>query len=600
MTQPPDTADQEFLQLYGPEAWNDWQRLLAHFDLAEGFSFLVLLLPGAVGADICRRQLTAHLAAQGKRLAELPCDWREDARRLADRLFALAPADDLGGIWLGSVVPESDPEIKAWQDAWRLGLASLNQQRNPLLQRFRCPLVLVGAPWLNPLLREAAPDLWSVRAAVVIVTPAPAVAQTSAVMSHEMQPMLAMSGEAASDPDYALEQAECLRDKPGYESARAELLFRAGNGFCDHARHEPAERCFREAATIFESLPLKTPKIQAEWAGALNNLANVLSALGRREEALEKAQVATRIYDQLAQVQPEAYRPYLATSLNNLARTLSALGRLEESLGKIQEAAQIYEQLAKVRPGAFLPNLAMSLNNLATSLSALGHRQEALEKAQASTRIYEQLAQARPGTFLPDVAMSLNNLASSLSELGRREEALDQAQASARIFERLAHTQPDVFLPNLAASLNNVANRLSDLGRREEALKQAQAAVRIAEQLAQRRPDAFLPELARSYGTRGAVLQGMKQHAEAADSFAEGVRTLTPFFRELPSAFAQLIGDLARDYLKSVDQAQQQPDTALLAPVLEVFQKLKLNPPTGKDISVSTPDHPPPGMSGGL
>ena len=692
MTQPPDTADQEFLQLYGPEAWNDWQRLLAHFDLAEGFSFLVLLLPGAVGADICRRQLTAHLAAQGKRLAELPCDWREDARRLADRLFALAPADDLGGIWLGSVVPESDPEIKAWQDAWRLGLASLNQQRNPLLQRFRCPLVLVGAPWLNPLLREAAPDLWSVRAAVVIVTPAPAVAQTSAVMSHEMQPMLAMSGEAASDPDYALEQAECLRDKPGYESARAELLFRAGNGFCDHARHEPAERCFREAATIFESLPLKTPKIQAEWAGALNNLANVLSALGRREEALEKAQVATRIYDQLAQVQPEAYRPYLATSLNNLARTLSALGRLEESLGKIQEAAQIYEQLAKVRPGAFLPNLAMSLNNLATSLSALGHRQEALEKAQASTRIYEQLAQARPGTFLPDVAMSLNNLASSLSELGRREEALeqaraatrifehlaharpdaflrdvamsrnnlanmlsalgwkeealehaqasvrirehlaearpdvflpdlatslnnlastlsdlgrreealDQAQASARIFERLAHTQPDVFLPNLAASLNNVANRLSDLGRREEALKQAQAAVRIAEQLAQRRPDAFLPELARSYGTRGAVLQGMKQHAEAADSFAEGVRTLTPFFRELPSAFAQLIGDLARDYLKSVDQAQQQPETALLAPVLEVFQKLQLNPPTGKDISVSTPDHPPPGMSGGL
>ena len=68
------TPTQEFLQLYGEEAWKDWQRLLAHFDLGEGFAFLVLLLPGAVGANVCRRQLEEHLACRGKHLAALPCE----------------------------------------------------------------------------------------------------------------------------------------------------------------------------------------------------------------------------------------------------------------------------------------------------------------------------------------------------------------------------------------------------------------------------------------------------------------------------------------------------------------------------------------------
>jgi hypothetical protein len=57
---------------------------------------------------------------------------------------------------------------------------------------------------------------------------------------------------------------------------------------------------------------------------------------------------------------------------------LSALGRREEALAATQEAADLYRDLAQQNPQAFLPDLAMSLNNLGNRLSALGRREEAL------------------------------------------------------------------------------------------------------------------------------------------------------------------------------------------------------------------------------
>ncbi|HEX2074239.1 MAG TPA: hypothetical protein VHF92_10675, partial [Geodermatophilus sp.] len=68
---------------------------------------------------------------------------------------------------------------------------------------------------------------------------------------------------------------------------------------------------------------------------------------------------------QLAAARPDAFLPDLAMSLNNLAAFLSALGRREEALERAAEAERVYRQLAAARPDAFLPDLAMSLNNLA-------------------------------------------------------------------------------------------------------------------------------------------------------------------------------------------------------------------------------------------
>ena len=51
---------------------------------------------------------------------------------------------------------------------------------------------------------------------------------------------------------------------------------------------------------------------------SLNNLGNHLSELGHYAEALECAQQAERIRSELAQAQPEIYRPDWARTLHNL------------------------------------------------------------------------------------------------------------------------------------------------------------------------------------------------------------------------------------------------------------------------------------------
>ncbi len=168
-------------------------------------------------------------------------------------------------------------------------------------------------------------------------------------------------------------------------------------------------------------------------------------------------------------------------------------------------------------------------------LSELGRREDALAAAEEATGIYRRLAAERPDAFLPDLAMSLNNLGGRLSELGRREDALAAAEEAVEIRRRLAAERPDAFLPDLAGSLNNLGNRLSELGRREDALAAAEEAVTI----------------------------------------------LAPFFLKLPAAYAQWMRVMCRQYLQLSEKAGVEPDAALLAPIVEAFQKLQGPPEAG-------------------
>ena len=127
------------------------------------------------------------------------------------------------------------------------------------------------------------------------------------------------------------------------------------------------------------------------------------------------------------------------------------------------------------------------------------------------------------------MAGSLNNLATFLSNLGHREAALAAAQEAVELWRQLAAARPDAFVPNLASSLNNLANRLSDLGQREAAL----TAVR------------------------------------------EAVAVLSPFFLALPAAFAPRMLLAVQNYLNYAEQLQQEPDAALLAPIIKKLNALQ-------------------------
>ena len=72
----------------------------------------------------------------------------------------------------------------------------------------------------------------------------------------------------------------------------------------------------------------RSPEQQAHWA---DKLSIRLSDVGERKAALEAAREAVRLRRALVEVSPQAYTPNLATSLNNLADILAADGRSEEA-----------------------------------------------------------------------------------------------------------------------------------------------------------------------------------------------------------------------------------------------------------------------------
>ena len=316
-------------------------------------------------------------------------------------------------------------------------------------------------------------------------------------------------------------------------------------------------------------------EVKIEAARVANNLATRLSALGRREAALQAAEEAADLYRELARARPDAFTPHLATSLSNLAPMLRELGRREAALQAAEEAVVLRRELARARPDAFTPDLATSLNNLANMLSDLGRREAALQAAEEAVALRRELARARPDAFTPDLAMSLNNLAPKLSELGRREAALQAAQQAADLYRELARARPDAFTPHLATSLNNLANRLSDLGRREAALQAAEEAVALRRELARARPDAFTPNLAVSLAVLANALEAADRPSEAVDVNREAIATLSGPFLAQPPAFAHWMVPMCRQYIERCEKLGREPDAELLGPIAEALQRLQ-------------------------
>ena len=143
------------------------------------------------------------------------------------------------------------------------------------------------------------------------------------------------------------------------------------------------------------------------------------------------------------------------------------------------------------------------------------------------------------------------------------------------IQRKLAKANPDAFLPDLAMSLNNLGSCLSDLGRREKALAAANESVAIRHQLATANPAAFMPVLARSISAMRDIYFADGDYAMALALDKEAIEILSPFFMQTPAAFAELMATVCRDYMKSCEALETEPDAKLLAPIDDVFNQLK-------------------------
>lgn len=338
----------------------EWQRVCGHFALNEGFALVVLVVPDREGASLCRLSLANRLRAHGLGILDASPASPSALRRLAPSLLALRPERDRGAVWVSAAVPASADDFAAWRMAWRWGLATLNQNRNPLRRWIGCSVAMVGTPELVPLFREAAPDLWSVRSLVAHIVPdtdrlisdPPPVVRPSASRRDKAGP--------APDLDAALRAIDQRRGVPNQEIALADAVELAARAYADRSDLPAAEACFREALDLRERFDTY-PGIAASSL----LLGDILLDQGRSGEA---ASVLRRGVDLSA----EADLPLRARLLDVLAHSLLAEGNAEDAERAFQEG------LAISRDGGAGPlALGVTTDMMARAVLAQGRTTEA-------------------------------------------------------------------------------------------------------------------------------------------------------------------------------------------------------------------------------
>lgn len=156
--------------LYRLEELEGWRLLARHLELTDGFSFVVVLAPDDVAVEYLRSRLPEIVGPVPDAIHRVVFDPKAPVGQLAESLLESNAPESTRMIWVDS--DPADPTLNPLRDeAWRNALSRLNRYRNSLQEKIHCTLVLAGSFSLQAILREAAPDLWSVRSTVIRIEP---------------------------------------------------------------------------------------------------------------------------------------------------------------------------------------------------------------------------------------------------------------------------------------------------------------------------------------------------------------------------------------------------------------------------------------------
>jgi tetratricopeptide (TPR) repeat protein len=426
---------------YGANAAEEWRLVLRQFELGEGFALVVITVPDRMGEALCRAELNAFLAPSGKHLSCLNPETPADLGMLPHTLFSLPDNPAMGAIWVAAVVSDQATDFQAWSAGWRRGLGSLNQQRNPLRRRISVPLIIVGAPWLVPVMREIAPDLWSVRAFVARIEPEPdldGLARLQPGPDGGTDLERHTTPAAAPDPSFALRAADRLRGRPGQEHTLADLLARAGRGFSDLGSWEDAKTAWQEAVTLYRDVG----DTFAE-ANVTLGLGDIAMARTDQNEARSRYEAALPLFRRAGDVLGEA---------NSIIR----LGDIALFHSDLDAARSAYEQALPLyrRAGAVLgeANSIRRLGDVALARSDYDAARKGYEEALPLYRKAEDvLGEANCIMGLGDIAMARLD----------HDAAISRYDAALTLFRYLGDTRGEA---ECILRLGDIATARSDHG----------------------------------------------------------------------------------------------------------------------------------------
>jgi hypothetical protein len=209
----------------------------------------------------------------------------------------------------------------------------------------------------------------------------------------------------------------------------AQTLNNLGSLEKDTMQIDAADRHFEDALKIYREMAQHNPEeYLPKVAEILNNLGFVARSEARSEAGSEKHldqsrndyEEALKIRRQLAQQDPDAYRPYLATTLNDLGILDTLQNRPGDARRHYEEALQSYRQLADQNPAAYLPYVAATLNNVALLDQSQNRLAEARAHYQEDLTLFKKLFDADPEKYAADVARVEANLKGLEKQAGSR------------------------------------------------------------------------------------------------------------------------------------------------------------------------------------
>lgn len=427
-------------------ASEEWQKLLRHFEFSPGFAWIILLVRDSNFGRLCFAELQSVLQAKaGLNLSALPIAQPKDLETAVEKLLSIDPANS--PLWIAGV---GTPE--AYRSAWERCAMKLNRTRDTIASRFPHALIFVMQPWTREVLRDEAPDFWSVHDTVVDLSTILRQPTIAAGNQAPKNPDQQDPNEWSPDPDLALAQAVRLRGKPGLESTLLRVLDRAGTGLMQRGRSAEAEQVYGEALGLTQAALEANPNhvdLLRGRAVALDRSGHLHFSLGQFDQALPFAQESLTIRRRLASAEPNRadLQRELSVSLERLGEIYLSLGQIDRALSSEEECLDIRRHLAAAEPNRtdLQRDLSVSLNGMSELYAVIGQFDRAISSAQESLDIRQALATTEPNRadLQRDLAASFTRLSDLHLSLGQADQALSFAQQALAIAQRLTAAEPN-------------------------------------------------------------------------------------------------------------------------------------------------------------
>ena len=190
----------------------------------------------------------------------------------------------------------------------------------------------------------------------------------------------------------------------------------------------------RKSIAVFERAAARYPDnamFHRNLAVARSNAADILTALGQRDEAMREERLALETYEAQVRQDPSnaAAKNDLAIGYYKAAEMLDAEGRTREALTSLDRAATLQDQLAAADPESTRARAETATNHgmRGRLLAKLGQRAGALSSLQHAVEISRELSAGNPDNVEMRVTIAL---------------ALIERADGALVLSRLASAQP--------------------------------------------------------------------------------------------------------------------------------------------------------------